>query len=74
MMEVEHEELKGRRHAEKIGAGAEDVEHLLLGFKEIRFLQPQEYPTPSISTINVSQDIVNLSNKDCACYLRNIFP
>lgn len=46
-------ELKRLRDAEKSGAGAEDVEPSLWYFEEMRFLQSQETPTDSISTMDM---------------------
>lgn len=50
-------ELKRIRDAEKSGAGAEDVEPLLWYFEEMRFLQTQETPTASVSTMDISEDV-----------------
>lgn len=53
-------ELKRIRDAEKSGAGAEDVEPSVWYFEEMRFLQTQETPTASISTMDISQDIIDV--------------
>ncbi|XP_055625146.1 uncharacterized protein LOC129777318 [Toxorhynchites rutilus septentrionalis] len=45
-------ELKRIRDAEKSGAGAEEVEPTLWYFEQMRFLQNQETPTASISSMN----------------------
>lgn len=45
-------ELKRIQDAEKSGAGAEDVEPSLWYFEEMRFLQNQEAPTASTSSMN----------------------
>lgn len=59
-------ELKRIRDAEKSGAGAEDVEPSLWYFEEMRFLQIQETPTPSTSTMNLSEDGIAMHlSEDC---------
>lgn len=57
-------ELKRIREAEKSGAGAEDVEPVLWYFEEMRFLQAQETPTPSISTMDTCQE-TSTPDEDC---------
>ncbi|CAK1541654.1 unnamed protein product [Leptosia nina] len=51
-------ELKRIREAEK--SGAEDVEPVLWYFEEMSFLQAQETPTPSISTMDTCQETSTL--------------
>ncbi|KAF5305549.1 hypothetical protein FQA39_LY01640 [Lamprigera yunnana] len=53
-------ELKRIPDAEKSGAGAEDVEPTLWYFEEMRFFQTQKTPTASISTMNISEDVIDV--------------